>query len=231
MAILIIIAMIAGLVILKGTQFFNGLSAEHEKLGAIEAAKIQALYQVDAFEPALVYQGLAGNYGLGVDPATKQFAIAVPNHQPRLYHYSQLVAVEVDKDGHAVTSTTGKIDTSNAAMATALIGPLGLALGAKTSSESLTKDHITRLSLKLYLTDVHSPFVEIPFNVGPLGASDDPATRKAVNAMEEWYGRLRSVVATNDREPAGSDASRVIMHDGPIGPPMQLSWKARTFAP
>ena len=230
MAILIIIAVIAGFALLKAVQFFRRLSAENETLNALETAKIQALYQIDGFEPTVTYQGLPGNYGLAVDPAAKRFAIAVPNHQPRLYHYSQLVAVEVDKDGHTVTSTKGKIDTSNAAMATALIGPLGLALGAKTSSESLTKDHITRLSLKLYLTDVHSPFIDIPFNVSPLGASDDPATRKAVNAMEEWYGRLRSVVATNDREPAESDASKGIMHNGPIAPPMELSWKARTFA-
>ncbi|ATY30789.1 hypothetical protein [Sphingomonas psychrotolerans] len=219
-AVLVILAAI-------GTMLASSLSKGVEEARASEAKKVASLSLIEGFKPAIVYEGAPANYGVAIDPGSSRFAIAIPGAKPRLYHFSQLVAAEVDRDGETITTTKGKIDTQGAAFGTLLAGPVGgLLAGAKTSSTSHSTTIITKLSLKLFVNDLHSPCFEILFGGGIAGSEP---VNDAIRNLDDWYGRFRSIIADQQRQgPVGQKAD-VVQHDAPAPKPVQLGWAARTF--
>lgn len=195
-----------------------------KKMSTVEA---DTIYTVEGFTPALVYKALSGRYGLAIDPASNQFAIAIFGARPRLYHFGQLVAVEVVKDSEVVTTTKGKVHTGGAALATALIGPLGLAVGAKTTSTSTSEATVSKLALKLYVNDLHTPCFEISFLDGfPIKATW-PQVQNAVKELDAWYGRFQAILTSIERN--GVPDGVATEHSGPAPAPVVLPWRQRMF--
>jgi hypothetical protein len=192
-------------------------------------AKIDALAKVEGFNPAIVYKGLPRRYGLAVDPASNQFAIAIYGSQPRLYHFGQLVAVEVVKDSDVITTTKGKVHTGSMALATALIGPLGLAAGARTTSTSTSEATVSKLALKLYVNDLHTPCFEIAFLDFGVGLKpSNPMVQEAAKELDAWYGRFQSILVGIERN--GVPDGAAVEHNGPVPAPAVAPWKQRVFS-
>jgi hypothetical protein len=198
-----------------------GTAPARERAATLQAEKVKSLSVISGFSPTIVHEGVPGAYGLAIDPASEQLAIAIPGHPARLYHFSQLVAAEVVKDGETVTTTRGKVDTAGAAIATALIGPLGMALGAKTSSTSRSTNEVSKLALKLFVNDLYSPCFEVPFlSVGVGSDSSSPWVVKAAKELDDWYGRFRTIIAGFDRQSASYDPEKAIRHMAPAPHPV-----------
>lgn len=218
------------LLAIGGVVFYRKVSREHVSDQAMEAEKVASLSRIKGFNPSLLLPGLHGNYGLAIDPSSKQFAVAIPGHHPRLYHYAQLVAAEIEKDGETIVSTKGNISATRAAVATALFGPVGMVLGAKTSSTSTSETMVTKLALKLYVNDLYPPRFEVPFIYPGTGFAGTDTSR-AIASVDDWYGRFRAILMEAEREGASLDRSKMIEHTTPAPLPVERSWIARNFAP
>jgi hypothetical protein len=190
------------------------------------AEKIASLHKVDGFTPAIVHKGFVTSYGLALDPASDQFAIAIPGHEPRLYHFSQLIAAEVEKDSETITTTRGKASMKGAAVAVALVGPLGLLMGAKTTSTSRDRTTMKSLILKLYVNDLYTPCFDIPFLLAP-----GFQTEAAIKEIDQWYGRFRTILAGVDRVGFSNASELAVRHLAPAPEPAAIPWAARVFAP
>lgn len=190
------------------------------------AIRLRSLHEVPGFEPAIIHDGT-----LALDPKSKQFAIAIPGSKPRVYQFSQLIAAEVERDGETVTTTNGEVSMKGAAIATALVGPLGLMLGAKTSSTSYTASTVTKLSLQLYVNDLHAPCHEIYFfgGVGVGLPDDSQQVLDAGRELSAWYGRFRVILAMQERTGTIDRPLQAFAPTEPMPAPVQLGWLARTF--
>lgn len=199
-----------------------------ENRAEIELARLNS---IEGFNPPLHHGGVHA-YGIALDQQSEQFAITIPGYPPRLYHYTQLVAAEIVRDGVAVTTTKGKVDMAGAAVATALVGPLGAAIGGKVSSTSTTRNTITKLSLKVFTNDPYSPCFEVPFFSSPTAtAPTDRFVQSAAQSMDEWFGRLQTILLGLQRQGADGSSTAAITHSAvaPMPNPVQVPWAARVF--
>ena len=184
-----------------------------------------ALASLSGFNPAIVHRPIGANYGLAMDPDSDQFAIIIPGHQPRLYHFSQLIAVEVEKDSQTITTSNGKVSMKGTAVATALLGPIGLLMGAKTSSTSKSITNISSLDLKIYVNDLHSPCFTVNFT--PCGWADE----EAIKNIDAWYGRFRTIISALECADVPKASELAIKHAEPAPMPVLESWSSRVFGP
>jgi hypothetical protein len=200
---------------------------------AVERTKLESLLHIEGFAPAITYNGVNGGYGLGLDPVSNQFAIAIPGAAPRVYRFDQLVAAEVVRDGQTITTTKGKVDTRGAALGTLLAGPVGgLLVGAKTSSTSESRTITTALSLKLFVNDLHTPTIYISFLGSGLGWQDGGIHfHKAVEELDAWFGRFRTIIAGFERQGQGEPVSFSFAKTEPLPAQEQKGFFARTFGP
>jgi hypothetical protein len=200
---------------------------------ALQDQKIRSLAQVEGFNPAIAYHGHPGANGLAIDPESDQFAVAIPGAPVRVYGFDQLVAAEVVRDGQTITTTKGKVDTRGAALGTLLAGPVGgLLVGAKTSSTSESRTITTTLSLKLFVNDLHTPTIYISFLGSGLGWQEGGIHfAKAVEELDAWYGRFRTIIAGFERQGHGEPASFSFAKTEPLPVQQQKGFFARTFGP
>lgn len=215
-----------GLAVWGVVKLVNIAEAANQRSLERDAARANSLLQIEGFRPVLHDAGL----GLAIDPEGNRFAIATIDGKPRVYDFAQLFAVEVEKDGHTVTTTKGNVNTQGAVLATLLAGPVaGLVVGAKTSSQSQSKEVTTQLTLKLYVNDLHIPVIEILFFQGYSSGGID-LTNAAKN-LDAWYGRFRVIVAGNQQQQSNHTAERVFFNQTsePVEAPPQAGWWSRTF--
>ena len=218
---------------ITGLGFFlwNSVTRGAAEGDALDAAKAASLNSVEGFKPEIVYEGQRTSYGLAIDPTARKFAISIPGAKPRVYHYTQLVAAEVERDGTTVTTTKGKISTGGAALATLIAGPVGgLLAGAKTSSTSTTDETVT-LTLKLYVDDIHTPCFCIPFGSGFKDEfGPDKLLKNAIEAVDAWFGRFKTIlVGLEGQRPSGTNPD-AITYTAPAPTPVAIGWAARTFS-
>ncbi|AEG50723.1 hypothetical protein Sphch_3107 [Sphingobium chlorophenolicum L-1] len=186
--LLALLAVLVGLVVWA-------MVAGDNKNQEVQEQKQASLFAIENFTPEMIWSGSADGYGLAIDPASNQFAISIPGHEARIYHFCQLVAVEAIRDGETITTTKGKVDMKGAAVGTALLGPIGLLAGAKTSSSSQTTAMISNLNLKIFVNDLYSPSFEIKFFIFgvPLEATHK-FVQDAARELDAWYGRFRTIL-------------------------------------
>ncbi|WP_156441673.1 MULTISPECIES: hypothetical protein [unclassified Sphingomonas] len=191
--------------------------------------QLAELQKLGDFHETMMFPAVVGP-GVAIAPKSELFAITLPGHRPRLYHFSQLVAAEVDRNGTTLTTTKGKISTGGAALGTLIAGPVGgLLIGAKTSSTSQSQERV-ELALKLYVNDLYSPCFSIPFGAA-LAVPHDPAFQKLTGKVDLWFGRFRAILADAQPRQEGGTHPKAIIHAGPPSPLPVASTKNRIFAP
>lgn len=162
------------------------------RMGRVQKAKSATFDTIDGFEPTIRFDGILGGNGVAIDPRTNRFAISGVGVAPKVYVLDQLMSVEVSRDGSAITSTETSEGFAAAAIGAALVGPAGLLLGANSRSRGITQNTVNKLSLKLYLSDLVEPSVEVLFYRNPRGGHLNSGTvHNAINRLDEWYGRFR----------------------------------------
>lgn len=196
-----------------------------------EGAKSQAVAtfdEVEGFTPAITHMPMHGSYGLAIDPASEQFAIIIPGHAPRLYHFTQLVAAEVERNGTTITTTKGQVSMGGAAVATVLAGPIGgMLVGAKTSSTSESTEWAD-LSLKLFVNDLYSPCFNVAFG-GGMASGYDPNFKQMTEQLDAWFGRFRTILAGVEQQRASGPNPKAVTHTAPAPVPVMPSWGSRVF--
>ena len=163
---------------------------------AVQKVKVKSLATIDGFNAAVKYEGVFGGYGLALDPNTNRFAIAGFGIDPYVFDFSQLVAVDVERDGATVTTTKGSNGLAGAAIGVALLGPAGVLLGSGTRSRGISRPTVTKLALKRYVNDLVHPCFEVVFyQNGRGGGANSGLVSNAATRMDEWYGRFRTILA------------------------------------
>ena len=151
------------------------------------------LAQIPGCSPMFSVIGTDGS-GVAMDTATKKLAFVDRRGASSIYHFKDIVALEVCKNGVAFTKTNRGSQFVGAMIGKALFGPLGFEVGGRTGS-STTSERVTALSLKIYVSDIASPVREIGFYRGTGIEMNSRQFRKRAAALNEWYARLHLAMA------------------------------------
>lgn len=93
----------------------------------------------------------------------------------------------------------GRRRLAGAAVGAMLLGPLGLLVGGLSGSKKKVET-VRELSLKLYLADLQRPVVKLVFFKSSSNHKPtDFAMTEAAKRLDNWYGRLRTIIAANER--------------------------------
>lgn len=138
-------------------------------LGWLIAAGIKVKKQQNAEDNTFVgehsgwdiYKSAHDRGVLALDHDRKRIAIGtVTNHVER--SWSDISAVEVEKNGQSITQTNRGSQVMGAAVGAVLLGPLGLLMGGMSGSKR-QKERVNELSLKILIDDRSAPVHRITF--------------------------------------------------------------------
>ena len=110
----------------------------------------------------------------------------------RVFDRSDIVAVDVERDGSSVQTIKRGTSFSGALIGALIGGGVGAMIGAQGGTSTATsRDFVQALALRLTVADPKSPFVTLDFLTSsrPLPA-DSPVVRRAVKSMEDWRARF-----------------------------------------
>lgn len=163
-----------------------------------------ALQAIPDFRPAVKFDGASGGPAIAIDPASNKFAI-INRTQTKVFNFSDLVAVEVLRNGSSVTKTNRGSQVAGAAVGAVLLGPVGLLLGGLTGSKR-NVEKVERLSLKIFTNDLISPTHEIVFFGGPKAKPDSPVVKQGAQLLDDWHGRFQTILHMRAAAPAFSQS-------------------------
>ncbi|MBB2697940.1 UNVERIFIED_ORG: hypothetical protein GGI66_002600 [Rhizobium esperanzae] len=165
-----------------------------------EKAKAQgnALAAIPDFQPTVIFKGMFGSAGLALDPTHNKFAISHGPHNTKVFNFSDLVGVEVLRNGSSVHRTNRGSQVAGAAVGAVLLGPVGLLLGGLTGSKR-SIEKVDRLSLKIFTNDLVNPTHEIVFLNAPGSKPDSMAVKLASQELDNWHGRFQTILAMSNR--------------------------------
>jgi hypothetical protein len=152
-----------------------------------------AFQAVPDFHPAVIFKGAFGGSGIAIDPQRNKFAISKGTHDTRTFSFSDLVAVEVLRNGSSVSKTNRGSQVAGAAVGAVLLGPVGLLLGGLTGSKR-NVEKIDRLSLKVFTNDLVNPVHEIVFFNIPGSKPDSLAVKQGSQDLDAWHGRFQTIL-------------------------------------
>jgi hypothetical protein len=169
--------------------------------------QIAIIASVPNFEPDVQYASPSGATVLAIDTKTEQFIMAGWSRPLRLFHFSDLVEVEVEKDGTTIQKTNRGSQVVGAAAGALLLGPVGLLLGGVTGSKH-SEERIRELSLKIYVSDLAHPIHKLVFFSQAAGvAPNSILLAEPYRLADEWFGRFRNIQLHNQRALAAKEVS------------------------
>lgn len=157
-----------------------------------------ALAALPDFRPAVVFKGSFGGAGVAIDPERNKFAISNGAHNTKVFNFSDLVAVEVLRNGSSLHKTNRGSQVAGAAVGAVLLGPVGLLLGGLTGSKR-TIDKVDKLSLKIFTNDLVNPAHEIIFFNIPKSKADSLVVKHATQELDAWHGRFQTILHMSQR--------------------------------
>ncbi len=153
----------------------------------------QALSVLPDFTPAVVFKGAAGGAGIAIDAIGNKFAISSGSLNTKIFKFSDLIAVEVLRNGSAITKTNRGSQVAGAAVGALLLGPVGLLLGGVSGSKR-SIEKVDRLSLKIFTNDLMTPVHEIIFFNTPGTKPESILVKSASQELDAWHGRLQTIL-------------------------------------
>lgn len=153
----------------------------------------QALQRMPGYSGMLYIVGANGET-IALDPSTRKVVFVDRNGKSLMYDFSNIITVEACKNGALVTKTNRGSQIITAAVGQLLFGEKGFEVGGLTGSTTMS-EHVTSLSIKIYLSDLGRPMREISIYKGPGIKMQSKKFAKYAAILDEWYGRIRSVIA------------------------------------
>ena len=157
-----------------------------------------ALATIPDFKPAVVFKGAYGGAGVAIDAERNRFAISYGANNTKLFDFSNLVAVEVLRNGSSLHKTNRGSQVAGAAVGAVLLGPVGLLLGGLTGSKR-SVEKVDRLSLKIFTNDLVNPAHEIVFFNVPKSKPDSLIVKQASQELDAWFGRFQTILHMRER--------------------------------
>lgn len=153
------------------------------------------LRKVPGFGASVIYAGGKGKRAVAISPEAAQFAVTNRWRRPTVYGYSDIIAVEVLRNGDAVTTTDRGSQVAGAAVGALLLGPMGLLLGGLTGRKKQSQK-VSSLTLRIVTSDMKAPVVDVPFLELKAPGLDVSSKRlqRAATLVAEWHGRFLSAM-------------------------------------
>ena len=162
----------------------------------------QRLQGIENFSADLIFKSGICDNAIALDRNRKRIAVVLNaiktmsmSLEPIVYNFDELIAVEVIKDDMSVTKTNRGSQIASAAVGGILLGSAGLLLGGLSGSKR-HESKISKLSLRLYTSDLAFPVQEIHFWDSGSNGVDPSSLQPVIAEMDQWYGRLRVIVET-----------------------------------
>ncbi|TIX46100.1 MAG: hypothetical protein E5W81_00545 [Mesorhizobium sp.] len=163
------------------------------------------LRRIPDFTPMISYKSPTEQNGIALDLGREKIAI-IPNRltqrqhalEPLVYPFSDLIAVEVVRDGLSVVKTKRGSQLAGAAIGGVLLGPAGIIVGGLSGAKR-QENKIEKLSLKLYTNHLVLPVQELVFCDLPRVGIDPKRAEHVIGELDQWYGRLRAIVERQNR--------------------------------
>ncbi|MCQ1779424.1 hypothetical protein NOJ05_19635 [Neorhizobium galegae] len=153
------------------------------------------------FNAEVIHGASFGNFGVAIDSTKQKFAILGAGPEPKIFDFSQLVAVDLQRDGQTLAKTNRGSQAAGAAVGAVLLGPAGLLLGGLSGSKT-SVETIRKLALTIYVSDFTQPAYEISFfqHLGSGGAKPSDLTMQMAE-LNAWYGRFKTILAMGSSQP------------------------------
>lgn len=193
MSISVIIALVGlGLLVVFMLSVMPGNSAESRMEEQFNA--------MPDFTPSVSYKSSMCKNAIAIDIDREKIAVLLNpiklrqlETKPSVYSFSDLMAVELVRDGASVIKTQRGSQLAGAAAGGLLLGPAGLIVGGLSGSKRQERK-IEKLSIKLYTNDLVMPVQELFFLDYPGAGADPQQILPILRDLDQWYGRLRVIV-------------------------------------
>jgi hypothetical protein len=160
------------------------------------AAQKALFAAIPDFVPDSIYLGGSKGSAVAVDSGKSKLAILGAGGNVSVVDFSDVLGVEVLRNGTSITKTNRGSQVAGAAVGAVLLGPVGLLLGGVTGSKR-QDEKVKRLSIKIFINDLKSPVHEVAFFIGPEMKSDTLVVKTAAGQLDEWEGRLKAILSRN----------------------------------
>ena len=132
---------------------------------------------------------------IAIDFSQKKIAVVDQNSpgRPSVFRYSDIVAVEICRNGSSLIKTDRASQAVGAAVGAILLGPAGLLIGGLTAART-AEEEVRKLSIKIYTNDARSPVREVVLFESSPALSAEYVEQAYGSKLDEWYGRLRVIV-------------------------------------
>lgn len=152
-----------------------------------------AVQKLQGFWPAHGFVGRDG-CAIAIDPRAKKIVFVDRSGRPSIYSFSEILHVEVCKEGSSFTRTNRGSQIFWIAIGQWLFGSKGFVVGGVTASQT-TAQRVTALSMKVYLTDHAQPVREIGFYRGRAIEVNSQKCYRLLAAIDKWHSHLRMAIA------------------------------------
>lgn len=190
--VLVVALTIGAVILLMGLAIMHG--------NAVEAGLDEKLKAIPDFTPAVSYKSSICKNAIAIDIEREKIAVLLNpmklkqlEVRPSVYGFSDLIAVELVRDGASVIKTQRGSQLAGAAAGGLLLGPAGLIVGGLSGSKRQASK-IEKLSIKLYTNDLMMPVQELFFLDFPGTGADPKQIQPILRDLDQWYGRLRVIV-------------------------------------
>lgn len=175
---------------------------------------VQRLQGIEDFNADILFNDGSCDNAIAIDKTSRKIAVVLNSVKsmstsldPIVYPFEDLIAVEVVQDDMSITKTNRGSQATGAAVGGVLLGPAGLLLGGLSGSKR-HENKITKLSLRLYTSDLDQPLQEVFFWDSGSNGFDAQQLQSVITNMNQWYGRLRAIIESKNVTPRTTVALR-----------------------